>query len=615
MTSQIKKILSTLPKLPGVYLFKDPSGTVLYVGKAKQLKSRVSSYFQKSASLENSKKQMVTQISDIKTIVTDSEFEALLLEANLIKKYRPQYNVIFKDDKSHLFIKIEYADDYPKISTTRKITDSKSQYFGPFTDGKAVKQTLGLLRKMFPYRDCPVKIVDGKVSKGPKNRACLKYHISLCLGPCIGAVSTQEYNAIIEKCMLFLSGKSTDVMALLNKEMTEASLLKDYEKAAIRRDQIRSIKKILAEQKVVSSKNSNEDYISVYRGKELVVSLMLVRCGKLIGQENFIVNAPIDSTLPEILSSFVVSYYSKTHTFPKTIIAEDTLTFPFSYIKTLLEKRNISPKTIHKLTFFVAKRGKKKKMLALGEKNARLFLSKISHAKKDLTLTLHDLKSALALPTVPIRMECFDISNIQGTNPTASMVVFIDGHAKKSEYRRFRIKSVIGPDDTGMLYETLSRRFAKTYKEKKWPEPDLIVIDGGKGQLNAALRALKKYDVDLPIISLAKREEEIFMPGRKLPLIFSKKSEGLRLLQQLRDEAHRFAVAYHRNLRSTNSHVSILDTVPGIGPARKKQLIKHFGDIRKIEKAPLIELEKILPKKQAHALEEKIKENSYKKKK
>lgn len=536
MNINIKKLLLNIPLKPGVYLFKNKTGKVIYIGKAKVLKNRVNSYFTKSSNLEMSKINMLSKIEDIDYIITKSEYEALLLESNLIKQYKPTYNVRLKDDKNYLYIKIENINEFPKIYTVRKIDDAKASYFGPFTDSQAVKQTLKLLRKLFPYRDCSENLFN-------KNKECLKYHIKQCLAPCIGAVSHEEYNNLIRNCELFLIGKRSKLIRNFKSEMNIASQNKQYEKAANYRDQIKSLSKIVERQTVISTKKESQDYISYVKYREnYYINLFIVREGKIIGRENFIINNIGNFTDDMILESFIKEYYLHTFDFPTEIILQIKI-LNDSDLSSLLSK-----KSKKKVKIITATRGKKREVIRLGIQNAKNFLTKkigpIENAKyKKL---LQSLKLKLNLPHNPKRIECYDISNIQGKFAVGSMIVFTNGQPDKKEYRKFKIKSVVGANDVAMMEEVVSRRLNNV----SWPYPDLIIVDGGKPQLNQIKKLLNIKNLTIPLISLAKKEEEIYLTNKKYSLKLKKDSEVLKLIQRIRDEAHRFAISYHKKLRA-----------------------------------------------------------------
>lgn len=603
MSDTLQKQLNKVPQNPGVYQYFNEHGSLLYIGKAKNLRKRVLSYFRKSANLTDSKKVMVSAITDIKTIITDTEIEALLLESNLIKKFQPRYNVALKDGKSYIYIKIERDDDFPKIITTRDISESKSRYFGPFTDAHSTRETLKIVRKLFPYRDCNLSITKENYTKNVY-KECLKYYIKLCSGPCNSNINHPDYQKLIQNVILFLQGNARKVVSKLKKEMKIASHEKQFERAAILRDQIRSLEKILAKQKVISTGNKSEDYISTYLdGKKQAISLILVRDGKLVAQENFHVKAPQDISESEVITSFMIDHYRKTKNIPRAIITSSAPNISIDSFKKMLVVTDIEKKDAEKVSFHVPQKGKKKNILALGVTNAQDFIQKHEDIAKKKDFALNEIKEFLNMSIIPRRIECFDISNIQGTHSVASMSVFVDGEPKKSEYRLFNIKTIEGANDFAMIHEAFLRRLKKTFVEKKWPKPDLVVIDGGKGQLSSARKAMKDAGVHVPLISIAKREEEIFTLKSPHPILLPKSSEGLKVIQRIRDEAHRFAITAHRKKRQKSAIVSSLDSIPGIGPATRKKLLTHFKTVNAIKKASPEQLLKVVNKAIAHKIQ------------
>jgi len=587
-----------LPSSPGVYIMQDAAGKILYVGKAKNLRRRVASYFTKNRQLTADKRLMVPRIAKIDHIVTDTELEALLLETNLIKKHRPKYNIRLKDDKNYQYIKVDYSWDFPKIYTVRRIEDTKegAQYFGPFTDGWAVRQTVELMRKLFRYRTCNREI-PYDMSK-LYSRPCLNYHIRLCLGPCIGAVSRAEYEQNLHQCVQFLQGKQDNILKELKAEMKKAAGGKNFENAARIRDQIRDLEMLSAKQKMISTKDENVDIVSLYK-KDLVAAfnVFLIRQGKLIGKENFRVDFTSADNDADIMSSFLELYYATTKNRPRQIYLQtDISSHPFTkkLLNQLLQKKR---------GLVVPQRGKFKKLVTLGKQNAKEYWTKQRQTEEiDVPSALEKLARILNLKKAPRRIEGYDISNLQGTSATGSMVVFFTGRPNKSEYRKFRIRSQKTPNDVAMLTEVLERRFSERHHE--WPRPDLILIDGGKPQLNAAIKVLQKNKLQIPVIGLAKKEEEIFMPGKKDPITISKDSPALQLLQRLRDEAHRFAITYHGKIHKNKTVGSKLDQIPGIGPATRKKLLRKFGSVAGIKKAPPAEVEKLVGTNLATKLKE-----------
>ncbi len=593
------RLYKNLPLSPGVYIMKDAAGRILYVGKAKQLRKRVASYFRKNKSLTADKRLMVPLVKEIDHIVTDTELEALLLETNLIKKHRPKYNIRLKDDKNYQYIKIDYSWDFPKIYTVHRIEDTSrnAQYFGPFTDGWAVKQSVGLMRKLFRYRTCNREIPYDLTKL--YSRPCLNHHINLCLGPCIGATDKTEYDNTIHKCVQFLQGKQDNIIKELRAEMKKESIRKNFEKAARLRDQINDLEQLSARQKMISAKDENLDIVSFFK-KNLIAAfnVFLIRQGKLIGKENFRVEFSSDDKDADIMSSFLELYYATTKNRPQQI-----------YLQTDISQHKFTKQLLNELLgkkrgVVVPQRGKFKKLIALGRQNAHEYWDKQrALAEIEPEKAVAKLQKILGLTKPPRRIEAYDISNLQGTSATGSMVVFGAGRSQKSEYRKFKIRTKSTPDDVAMIREVLTRRFAD--RNHEWPRPDLILIDGGKPQLNAAQRSLAARRQDIPIISLAKRKEEIFVPGRNKSLQLDKDDPALHLLQQLRDEAHRFAITYHSKVYKNKTVTSKLDQVTGIGPATRKKLLLKFGSVAGIKKAARKELEKVVgPKKTDNLLEQ-----------
>lgn len=604
--NKINNILTKLPQKPGVYIFKNGKKNILYVGKAKNIKKRVNSYFIKNKELSADKKLMLPKIKKIDYIVADSELEALLLESNLIKKEKPRYNVILKDDKQYQYIKIDKADDFPKIYTARKIEKDQASYYGPFTNGLAVKNTLNLLNKLFPYRECNLEIYE----HSKKRKVCLKYHIQRCLGPCAHYISKKDYAALIKQSELFLRGRQDKILSQLRKDMKFEASKKNFEKAAAIRDQIFNLEEIIEKQKVISTKKIDQDFISYYQKNNLtIINLFMVRHGKLIGKENFNLKTKNKKT-DEILSSFIKLHYLNQKIIPQDIIIQTDIEDKH-LITSFLTKQNK-----RKVNIIIPKTGKNYQLIKLGIKNAQLYYQnlslreKLSPQEKSQIKLLRSTKKILKLKDIPKRIECYDISNIQGTHATGSMVVFENGLPAKNQYRHFRI-NFPSISDTDMMKEMLSRRFKNYQQDKiiaqeKWPLPNLIVIDGGKGQLNAALGVLKKQKLNVSLISIAKKFEELYSPNSSKPLKLTQTSPTLQLIQRIRDEAHRFAITYHRKLKEKETPSSILDTIPGIGPKKKKKLLKKFRSIANIKNANFKELKNILGEKLAHKIINKL---------
>ena len=580
-----------LPAKPGVYLFRDQAGNILYVGKAANLHHRVRAYFGSPENLTPKLQRMVAKIADIDFIVTDSEQEAIILECNLIKEHHPRYNVRLKDDKSYPYLKVSLAEEWPRVYVTRRLEEDGSRYFGPFASAGSLRKTLNLLRKLFPYRTCNKSIT------GSNSRPCLEYHIKRCAAPCIGAVSEEEYREIIKQVILFLEGKQEQIVRELKKKMWQASDNLEFEKAASLRDQIQAIEKIMEQQKVVSPVKIDEDVIAFAQAQnEACVQIFFIRGGKLVGREYFALEGVQDEKPGQILTSFIEQFYGSGANIPPKILlpieAEDM---------TILEEW-LSNKRGSKVHLQVPLRGKQRKLVEMVAENAQESLEQLRI--KWLTDTgktaaaLKELEERLHLPRLPQRIECYDISDIYGTAAVGSMVVFENGRPKTAHYRRFRIKEVSGIDDYAMMREVLRRRFIRGIKGKEqggeegWTLiPDLVLIDGGRGHLNAVLEVMRELKVEeIPVASIAKENEEIFVPEVAEPIILPRNSQALYLLQRIRDEAHRFALSYHIKVRKKASLTSGLDKVPGIGPKRKRALLRKFGSVRGIKEASLDEL-------------------------
>jgi excinuclease ABC subunit C len=604
---KIEQILKNLPAKPGVYLHKNAQNKVIYVGKAVNLKSRVRSYFHKSASKTSQKtRRLVQEIADIEFIVAESELEALLLENTLIKKYQPRYNVRLKDDKRYPYIKVHWQDPFPRVTTTRRLQNDGARYFGPYTAAWAAYQTLDLVRKIFPYLTCTRTIT------GNDERACLYYHIGRCAAPCIGVVNQEEYRQIIDALCDFLSGNTEPVVADLRRQMEEASAALDFERAAQLRDQIKGIDQIVEKQKVVNAGQIDEDVVAFARADgEACVQVFFIRGGKLVGRDYFVLEGTADEDDAKIMTSFLKQFYDQATTIPPKIL------LPAEIDEMMIIRDWLKSKRGSKVTLTVPHRGKQKELLEMAAQNAVETLvhlrARWAADENKQTEGLAELQQALDLPDPPLRIECYDISTLQGTNTVGSMVVFVKGVPRKSDYRRFKIQTVRGQDDYASMQEMLRRRFkrmsdegyrdksktltmhtgADDKKDNPWALlPNLIIIDGGKGQLNAALEVLDEFELRdaIPIIGLAKREEEIFLPDQADSLMLPRSSQGLYLIQRVRDEAHRFGVTYHRQLRGQSAVRSRLDDIDGIGPKRRQALFKAFGSLEAIRQASIEEL-------------------------
>lgn len=556
----------SLPDKTGVYLMKNKHHDVIYVGKALSLKKRVKSYFKDTYDSPKTR-TLMKHFHSLEYILTDTEKEALILEANLIKKHRPRYNVRLKDDKRYPYIKIT-NEDYPRILISRNVVDDGSHYYGPFTDATAVRKTIKFIKSLFKIRDC-------KKMDGP----CLNYQIKICDAPCDGKISKDYYNEIIGQINLFFQGKYQEIIRHLEKMMTKASQNHEFEKAAVLRDQIASIKDIMEKQKVSFTSRLDQDIIAgSYDKKDAYIVVFAIRDGKITGKDDFIMNGVDNHPSEKVLSAFIKQFYSNPRYIPGEILLQNKINDAKLVSEWLSEKRG------DKVVLKVPEEGMEYRLMKMVIKNAEI----IKIQKKEFKNTLLDLKKYLKLPKLPRKIEAFDISNIAGKEPAASMVIFRDGKPYKSGYRKYKIHSK-GPDDYAMMREVLNRRYGKLKNEKS-EYPDLIIVDGGKGQLNVALSVFKALNIQIPVMGLAKEFEQIFVPGSSDPIILPPNSPVLLLLQRIRDEAHRFAVTYHRKLRSKKLSESELDKIKGIGQKRKMKLLKHFGSLKNIKKAGMDQL-------------------------
>lgn len=573
-----------LPDSPGVYLFKDASGKVIYVGKALSLRNRVKYYFQEANWDEPKVRQIVTNAASLEFVVTDSEVEALILENNLIKKHRPKYNVKLRDDKNYPYVRVTVEEEWPRVVIARRMGSDGSRYFGPYTSSNALRDTLKLLRRLFPYRTCSDNMLKNAA------RPCLDYHIRRCLGPCTGNVSKEEYRCMIDRLVKFLEGKHTELRRELVQKMQEASRNLEFEKAAKYRDLINSIDAVLQKQSVVSPRLGDLDVVGLWRAEpDACATVLQVREGKLVGREQLFLTGVAGEKPGDLVAALLKLYYPGVSRVPPEIVVpampgED-------------EMGGISQLIPARIT--TASRGIKKQLLQMAEENARYGFEQARPRQERLRAALLELKELLGLKELPRRVEAFDISNIQGKYAVASMVVFVDGLPSRSKYRKFRMLSP-GPDDYAMMYETLKRRL------KNGDLPDLILLDGGPGQLSAGLKARCELGLEVPMIALAKGEELVYISPDEPPLKLEEGRPALLLLQAIRDEAHRFALQYHRLLRKKASATSILEEIPGVGPKRRAALLKRFGSVEGLRNATVEELTSV-PGISA-SLAEKIKE-------
>ncbi len=587
MSPELKAKLSTLPKQSGCYLFKDAQGKVLYVGKAVNLRQRVRSYFQKSAHHPPKVQRLTREATDLEWIVTDSELEALILEANLIKKHKPKYNVLMKDDKSYPYLCLTLGEKFPRLMVTRKVRKDGSRYFGPFANSSAVWSTHQLLHRTFPLIPC------GKQWSGEAvQRPCLYYHMGQCLAPCAGLADPTEYRKIVDQVVQFLEGRGDDLLRKLEQEMQECAERLEFERAKYLRDRIFALKAVLERQKVVNPEGTDEDVIALVKDERgACVQMFFIRGGRLLGQRHFFLSEGAEESPNGIMSEFLKQYYQDAVEVPQKILLPYEVTEAQIIAQWLRQKRGSG------VEIRVPHRGEDAELLEMAAHNAELALQslrqELAQSEALAEASLMELQEVLNLPNLPHRIEAYDISNIQGTAPVGSMVVFEGGMPQKSDYRRFRIRwHPESPDDFAMMNEVLTRRFKEALNgDEKWRTlPDLILIDGGKGQLNAALRAIRGLGFEIPAIGLAKRHELIILPDRDEELELPRDSKALHLLQRIRDEAHRFAVSYHRKLRDDRARRSPLDEIPGIGPRRRKLLLRLFGSLEGIRSASVEEL-------------------------
>jgi len=613
ISEKVQGTLATLPTKPGCYLMKNAEAKIIYVGKAVNLKNRVRSYFHADSSHDNKTRRLVREIADIEWIVVGSELEALILEMNLIKKHRPKYNVRLKDDKRYPYIKVHWNEPFPRITVTRQMVEDGSRYFGPYTSAWAVYQTLDVLRKVFPYLTCDREIT------GQDKRACLYYDIKLCTAPCIGAASQAQYRQMISDLMDFLSGHSEGIVTRLEQEMHKASEEMRFEKAAALRDQLKAIQNIIERQRIVFATDYiDSDVLAMARTDgEACVQVFFIRSGKLIGREYFILEGTEDAADTEVMEQFITQFYTEAANIPGQVMLPNQLDEARIISQWLRSKRGGQ-----KVEFFVPSEGQSRDLVQMATENATETLQALrsqwqADTHKQET-ALSELQEALKLSEPPNRIECYDISNTQGTAIVGAMVVFTQGVPDKKLYRRFNIESVVGaPDDFASMEETLTRRFRRWKSAQETADqpgtkkdasfsflPDLIIIDGGKGQLGRAVKVLEKFELQekVPVVGLAKQQEEIFLPYRSDSVMLPRHSQGLYLVQRIRDEAHRFGITAHRKKRQKLGMASQLDAIPGIGPSRRKALLKHFGSVDKIRGASIEELKAVVPENTANAI-------------
>jgi excinuclease ABC subunit C len=591
MTSNlIEELLAHLPASPGVYIMRDAKGGILYVGKAISLRNRVKSYFISHSSHTPKTLKLVEQIHDFEFFVVSSEQEALILELNLIKRYWPPYNVLLKDDKTFPYLKIKSNEEWPRLHITRRLEEDGSRYFGPFANIHSLRRTLDVLKRIFPLRTCTKQIQPDK-----KYRPCLNYHIKQCLAPCAGNITHSDYQRIIDQLVLFLEGKHETITRTLKKKMDEAAGSMEFEMAARFRDQLQSIQDVVEGQTIAMKVRGEQDVIAfASENDQACVQVFMIRNGKLIGRESFTLKGTNNEDPQQILASFVKQFYSSSPYIPRLLLLQYSIDEKEVIEKWLSDKKGGS------VNIEIPLRGKKKQLMDIVVENARQGLEQLKIKQmaipSTLTEALTGIQKQLKLNAYPSRIEGYDISNIQGTDAVGSMVVFDEGKPQTSSYRRFKIKTVEGANDFAMMQEMLRRRFKRAVSDdsdsSSWKNlPDLVLVDGGKGQLNAALEVMRELGINsVPLAGLAKENEEIFLPGQSDPVVLPASTPELKLLQRLRDEAHRFAITYFQNVHKKRTFASSLDEINGIGPQKKKALIKQFGTVQNIRQASVDEL-------------------------
>lgn len=596
LSDQLAQQLDTLPKKPGVYLMRNVKKRIIYVGKAVNLFSRVRSYFHASAQENNKTRRLVSEIHDLEWIITETEVEALILEANLIKKHRPRYNVRLKDDKRYPYLKIT-NEDFPKVLITRRMKRDGARYYGPYTSTSALRETLDLLRRLFPYRTCDRDIT------GKDRRACLYHDLQLCTAPCIGAVDKAQYNAVIEQLVRFMGGQTEGVMEEMLADIDQAAADLKFERAAQLRDRYQSLQHVMERQRIISTAATNQDVIAVACDNgNACLEVFFVRNGKLLGREHFVMEGGGCDDEEEIITAFLQQFYTEAATVPPEILLPSRIAEAAVLEQWLRTKRG----DVVYLT--VPREGPGRDILNLATSNAaetlRMLKAQWEMDKHRSERALNELQEGLDLPRSPVRMECYDISTTQGVEVVGSMVVFEHGTPKKSHYRRFKIRTVQGQDDFASMREVLLRRFDRwrritggelkgTRGSQAWSKlPDLLVVDGGKGQLGMAVEVLEQFDLQdkVPVVGLAKRHEEIFIPDRRVPVRFNPSDPAILLMRRIRDEAHRFAITYHRQRRRKRGLASQIDEIPGIGPVKRRALLKELGSLHGIQTATLEQL-------------------------
>ncbi len=594
--------LETLPERPGVYLFKDSHRKVIYIGKAKNLKNRVRSYFQTSRGLDHKTEILTARICDLEYIVTDNEVEALLLESTLVKRHKPKFNINLKDDKSFLHVKLTVNDPYPRVFLTRRVLEDGALYFGPYWPAALARNTIKIVNRHFLLRTCDLKI------DGTLDRPCLEYHIKRCLGPCVRRLCNQEkYSRAVKEVIYLLEGKNEELIRILTQRMTEASQKEHYEAAAFYRDRIIVVQDLAKKQKMILTGVDNVDLFAYYReGSRLALQLFTLRNGKVLGKREFYWEDLKFFHPAQFLRDALQQYYLSAGFIPHQIYLPVKIKDQ-ELISDWLSQKSAGTRKKRKVRIKIPQKGDKHDLLLLVEKNAKIaFETRYKTPKLQKQKLLEALQRELDLTAIPRWIEAFDVSNIQGSDSVASLVVCRDGVMKNHEYRKFKMKMVSGAHDFANIYEAVRRRYRRLLEERQ-PFPDLILIDGGKGQLHFAYQALSELGIEeIPVASIAKKEEHIFLQGQEDPLILRKTSPQLHLIQEIRDEAHRFALSYHQKRRSLRDFSSELDHISGIGAKRKKRLLRNFGSVRGIGRATVEELTPFVGEKVARAIKEKL---------
>jgi len=577
---ELRNKLDRLPDRPGVYLYKDAKSQIIYVGKAASLRGRIRSYFQESRVHDAKTDALVEQIRDLEFIVTGNELEALILESNLVKKHRPRYNIILRDDKHYPFLRLTTNEEYPRLVVARRVQQDGAAYFGPFYPATAMRETLRLVRQLFPLRTCRITI-DGK-----KSRPCLQYYIHRCNAPCTGWETREGYAGTVADVQRFLEGKNDGLAQDLTVQMESAAEELKFEQAARLRDRVQALNTVRERQKIISTEDSDQDIVGCVRqGGDACIQLFFVRRGRLLGRESFFFERLGGATEGDVLSAFLKQFYAREVTPPPEILLSTDIP------EAELTREWLEGRRAGRVDILAPQRGRRRDLVAMAEENAALALQThlLSRGNR-VQAVLDELRRALNLPEAPHRIEAFDISTFQGGETVASMVVWQEGDMKKDEYKRFRIRTVTGTDDVAAMHEVVTRRYGKAL-ETSGVLPDLVLLDGGRGQLGAGLKALEALGLDyVPMVALAKRAEEVYTPDRLDPLVLDLTSPALQALQRIRDEAHRFAITYHKKLRTRRTISSVLDQIPGVGPTLRTSLLRTLGSARAVREASVAQL-------------------------